>query len=644
MVKRLFIATLVATGSLLAVAQNVITGHIKDVRTGEPLIGASVIVKSEKGQGIVTDIDGNFSLLTRVEAPLTLRVEYVGYRPLDVDVYDFEEPVEIALKDAPNFLNEVVVTALGKEKAIDKIGTTQSVIDADKIAQAGTSTLINALSGKASGLTISSPNGEPGMGSNIIIRGANTFIGDSQPLIILDGTPISNENSGSTSYAQQSHLNDLNPNDIESLQVLKGASAAALWGSRAANGVIVITTKNGANASKPHITYSFTKSFDWISDHHPLQSTWGQGTGGKYNKNTNFSWGDKISERSGAADEVDNNGAYFVGCITGKTYYAITKKNSQETYIDSNFDAVFRTGGYTKHDVSLSGGGEKGSYYLSYAGQFQDGIVRSAYYNKHNIRLNSSYRLAPWLKASAKTAYIYTTTNRVASNGDTSNGVYLGLLRTPADFDNTDYIGTYVDKQGVSYTDRQRMYRNEIGANANPTYNNPLWAVYEQSNTQKTDRFILTPQLDVNPLEWLNVTLRGGLDYYTTLTDEFYPINSQGATNSQGYYSSGTSTHKELTFDAIIHATHAFSKQLKLSGTLGYSINDRQSSSNSGSVTPFDVQTDVKSSSLASSTSADSWSKSLSHTRNNRGYGIAELDFGRILFYQGHRKQCRHSW
>lgn len=633
MVKRFFIATIVAVSPLLAIAQNLISGHIKDVRTGEPLIGASVIVKSQKGQGVLTDYDGNFKLLTKVEAPLTLRVEYVGYRPLDVDVYDFEEPVEIALIDAPNFLNEVVITAIGKEKVVDKAGTTQSVIDADKIVQAGTSTLINALSGKASGLTISSPNGEPGMGSNIIIRGANTFIGDSQPLIILDGTPISNENSGSTSYAQQSHLNDLNPNDIESLQVLKGASAAALWGSRAANGVIVITTKSGSKASKPHITYSFTKSFDWISDHHPLQNTWGQGTGGKYNKNTNFSWGDKISERSGAADEVDNNGAYFVGGITGKTYYTITKKNSKETYIDSNFDAVFRTGGYTKHDVSLSGGGEKGSYFLSYAGQFQDGIVRSAYYNKHNIRLNSSYRLAPWLKASAKTAYIYTTTNRVASNGDTSNGVYLGLLRTPADFDNTDYIGTYVDKQGVSYTDRQRMYRNEIGANANPTYNNPLWAVYEQSNTQKTDRFILTPQLDVNPLEWLNVTLRGGLDYYTTLTDEFYPINSQGATNSQGYYSSGTSTHKELTFDAIIHATHAFSKQLKLSGTLGYSINDRQSSSNSGSVTPFDVQTDIKSSSLASSTSADSWSKSLSHTRNNRGYGIAELELYDQVFF-----------
>lgn len=159
MVKRFFIATIVAVSPLLAIAQNLISGHIKDVRTGEPLIGASVIVKSQKGQGVLTDYDGNFKLLTKVEAPLTLRVEYVGYRPLDVDVYDFEEPVEIALIDAPNFLNEVVITAIGKEKVVDKAGTTQSVIDADKIVQAGTSTLINALSGKASGLTISSPNG-----------------------------------------------------------------------------------------------------------------------------------------------------------------------------------------------------------------------------------------------------------------------------------------------------------------------------------------------------------------------------------------------------------------------------------------------------------------------------------------------------
>lgn len=361
-------------------------GRVVDSRTGEPVVGAVVSVKGAvNGIGSVSDIDGNFALNIS-STPTTVVVSYTGYKNEEIDIYEISEDViEIALSEDLNLVQGVVVTAIGKEKSVDKTGTTQSVIAPEKIVQAGTATLINALSGKASGVKISSPNGEPGMGSNIIIRGANTFIGDSQPLIILDGTPISNDNSGSTSYAQQSHLNDLNPNDIESLQVLKGASAAALWGSRAANGVIVITTKSGSKASKPHISYSFTKSFDWISDHHPLQSTWGQGIGGKYNKNTNFSWGDKISERSGEADEVDTNGAYFVGGITGNTYYTITKKNSTDTYIDKNFDAVFRTGGYTKHDVSLNGGGEKANYYLSYSGMFQDGIVRSAYYNKHNV-------------------------------------------------------------------------------------------------------------------------------------------------------------------------------------------------------------------------------------------------------------------
>ena len=127
MVKRLFIATIVAISPLLAFAQNVISGHISDVRTGEPLIGAAVIVKNEKSQGVVTDYDGNFTLQTKVQAPLTLRVEYVGYRPLDVDVYDFEEPVQIALADNSNSLNEVVVVGYGVQKRKSLTGSVTTV-------------------------------------------------------------------------------------------------------------------------------------------------------------------------------------------------------------------------------------------------------------------------------------------------------------------------------------------------------------------------------------------------------------------------------------------------------------------------------------------------------------------------------------
>ncbi|MBP5418195.1 MAG: SusC/RagA family TonB-linked outer membrane protein [Bacteroidales bacterium] len=612
-----------------------VSGIVVDSRTSEPIVGAVISVVGN-GQssptGAISDIDGKFSIAIS-QTPTVLEFRYMGYLPQEIDIYDVEDidDLEIRLREDNNMIEGVVVTAIGKEKQIDKMGSTQSVIAADAIQKAGTASLINALSGKASGVKIASPNGEPGMGSNIIIRGANTFQGNSQPLIILDGAPISNDNSGSTSYAQQSHLNDLNPNDIESLQVLKGASAAALWGSRAANGVIVITTKNGHKAIRPKVVYSFTRSIDWISDHHPLQKTWGQGTGGKWNKNVNTSWGDKISERSGEDNETTGKD-YFVGDITGKTYYAISKKNSKNIYVDENFDAVFHRGGFTKHDFSISGGNERGNYYFSYGNQLQDGIVRRAYYDKHNVRFNATYRLADWLKASAKTSFNSTKSNRVASNGDSSNGVYLGLLRTPADFDNTDYIGTYVNEDGVEYTSRQRMYRNEIGKNQNPTYNNPLWAINKQSNVQKNYRFIITPSFELDPVEWLNLTLRTGIDFYSTQNDEYYAINSQGASNSQGSYSSSTSTRREITADAILRLTKQFTANVNLTATVGYSINDRESAGNSGSVSPFDVQTDIQASTLSASSDNKSWSNTLSYYRTNRGFFIADAELLEQIF------------
>ena len=160
--KRLFIATFVAISPLLALAQNLITGHITDVRSGEPLIGASVIVKSEKGQGVVTDVDGKFSLQTKVEAPLTLRVEYVGYRPLDVDVYDFEEPVEIALVDNANKINEVVVVGYGTQKRIE-LTSSISTVGKDILNQP-LSSVENALQGAVAGLNVSTTSGQPGAG------------------------------------------------------------------------------------------------------------------------------------------------------------------------------------------------------------------------------------------------------------------------------------------------------------------------------------------------------------------------------------------------------------------------------------------------------------------------------------------------
>ena len=263
MVKRIFIATLVAISPLVAIAQNIISGHITDVRTGEPLIGASVIVKSEKGKGVVTDIDGNFNLQTKVEAPLTLRVEYVGYRALDVDVYDFEEPVEIALVDNSNKLNEVVVVGYGAQKRIE-LTSSISTVSEDVLRQSNTS-IENALQGAVAGLNVSTSSGQPGAVSNIRIRGGNSITGGNEPLYVIDGLIVYNDVASTKTDAAGGDaaldpLAFLNPADIESVEVLKDVSATAIYGTRGANGVIIITTKKGLHGRN---TINYTGTFGW---------------------------------------------------------------------------------------------------------------------------------------------------------------------------------------------------------------------------------------------------------------------------------------------------------------------------------------------------------------------------------------------
>ena len=245
-------------------AQQTLTGVITD-NTGAPLPGANV-VEQGTSNGVSTDFDGNFSINVS-GSNAVLEVSYTGFLNQSITVGN-QSTLSIQLEQDTQQLEEVIVTSLGFTEVRDQQGSTYSVVETEAVVRSGEATLANALSGKASGLRISRSNGDPGAGSTIRIRGANTIDGDSNPLIIVDGVPLNN----TTSYAggnsitggrsggitQGSRFNDINPSDIASVQILKGASAAALWGSRAANGVIVITTKNGERG-KAQI--SFTSSY-----------------------------------------------------------------------------------------------------------------------------------------------------------------------------------------------------------------------------------------------------------------------------------------------------------------------------------------------------------------------------------------------
>lgn len=230
------------------------------------------------------------------------------------------------------------------------------------------------MAGKASGVKINRSGGDPGAGSFIQIRGLNTLTGNNQPLIIIDGIPVSNSIVGSDiqGVLQQSRLNDINPNDIASLQVLKGASAAAVWGSRAANGVIIITTKKGSK-DRLRISLNSSVSFDEPNMYHDRQTSFGQGANGVYSPTATNSWGDRIADRIGGEDLVNTTGAFFEA-IGGRRYYPIIKKNSRDIFTASNYDQVFRTGVAFDNAINVSGGNEKSTFYLSAGDLNQKGL------------------------------------------------------------------------------------------------------------------------------------------------------------------------------------------------------------------------------------------------------------------------------
>ena len=378
MVKRLFIATFVAISPLYALAQGLITGSIKDARNGEALIGASVIVKSEKGKGVVTDIDGRFALQTKKEAPLTLRVEYVGYRPLDVDVYDFEEPVEITLIDNSSKLDEVVVVGYGTQKRNQLTGSV-TTIKADIFEKAVAPTIDGALGGQVAGLNVTASSGQPGADSHIRIRGGNSVNASNEPLYVVDGFIYFKDAANNTTGigAIEGSLNPLatiNPNDIESIEVLKDVSATAIYGSRGANGVILITTKKGKiGEGKAHINYNYSLGVSSIAKKLDLltASEWAQ-----YQK-----------------DYFSNKGGY-----TDAEIAALGKGTDWQ-------EAVLRTAIQQSHELSINGGTEKNRYAFSANFTDQDGIILNSGFERYNFHTNVEWELQEGLHFGVNATY-----------------------------------------------------------------------------------------------------------------------------------------------------------------------------------------------------------------------------------------------
>ena len=635
-----FITALVFTSFVFA--QSTIEGTVSD-DSGNPLVGANVTVDGTSF-GAATGVDGDYTINipsgTVDGNTVVVSATYIGYKSatasVDVPVGGSVNLVFSLAVDAIG-LKAVLVTALGFTGNRDEQGSSSVSVAAADMTRSGESLMANSLAAKASNVIVNAVAGDPGASTSIKIRGANTISGASQPLIVVDGMPINNSTvygggnniSGGrdAGTVQQSRLNDLNSNDIESVEVLKGASAAALWGSRAANGVVMITTKDG-DAGKIKMNYKRTMSFDEIHERIPMQNVWGQGRNGSWSAGYAESWGDYIPDRSGGADEV-STGAHFISEDGTFTQYKVTTKNSKDTYVDSNWDQVFQTGKYTQDDFQVTGGDASKTFLFSYSRLRQDGIIRGSLYDRDNFRLNTKFRLSDVISMESKASYTYTNSNRIQQSSNVT-GVMLGLLRNAPDFDITHYKGTYVDGDGVEYTGRHRGYRRHLAERTHPTYNNPLWTTKEQLAGTKVDRFMMTNEMTITPDQNTSLVIRAGIDAWGDDRSWFFPIYSSG-NRSSGVFAEDALTNREANYDFIVRRNVDLGS-ISLNVTAGYNWWDRAYNRTSFNISSFLVNTDKQTVNVNTAAEASTVENGKLFIRSGRTYGLLSLSAMNNLF------------
>lgn len=647
----------------VAIAQRTITGTVTDAATGEALISANVGVEGTS-LGTTTDATGKYS----IEVPNSSTVlvfSYIGFSEKRVTL-SASNIVDVQMSEGVQLQN-VVVTALGLEENRDRSAKSSTKVGGNAIVQSGETGVLQGIAGKSSGVIVTRSGGDPGAGAYFQIRGQNTITGNTQPLIVIDGMPMSNSSIGSTTdgVVQQSRLNDINPDDIENVEILKGAAAAALWGTRAANGVVVITTKKGrSGAKKLDINFRSTTSFDNVNIEHDLQNVFGQGSRGNFAANTGFSWGDKIADRTNTSDVmVTAPGQYFnesgadlydgyFEAEDGTRYYAILPANStfydaagneilvtgagggkgNQSFSDANRDQVFRQGYFIDNSLSISGGDFTNTFFLSASDLRQRGVIDgNSDYNRTTFRFNASKRFNDAVKFSVNSYYSKVASNRIQT-GSNLNGLYLGYLRTSPDFDNADYKGTYYDADGVPTFNSHRGYRRYLG-DAAPVYNNPGWTINEQINTSDVDRYMFQPEMTISATSWLNIVARVGLDGYSDNRLTYFPVRSAAGASS-GLAVDEVISESQLNADIFATASKQINEDISATVVVGFNYNNRTYKALGGEVSNF-IIADAPSTTIDNSPTANADPfNSESLIRTNAGYLDANFDLYNMLTVQ----------
>ena len=620
------IITLFLSLSSVLFAQKTVTGNVSAAQDG-PLPGATIIVKGSDNTGTLTDFDGNFSVSASIGDVLI--VSYVGFASQEVSIAN-DSTLSIVL-ESDQQLDEVVVTALGISREKKSLGYAVTQVSGENLNTVKDNNLASSLTGKVAGLQISQ-SGSLGSASRITIRGNNSLGGNSQALIIVDGMPInaslpisgdgSQSSSGSSGVGggpsfepsiSGGGISDINPDDVESISVLKGPSAAALYGSRAGNGVILITTKKGKRSDELGVKIKTDLYVD-----NPLllpeyQNQYGQGSfGAAYTDRTNdwgeLSWGSVLD---------GSQQAYYDG--TTKAYRAQS----------DNVKNFFRQAVRRITSISMDKGSENSSFRFSYTNNQSEAIVENSDLNSHNFNLRSITNLSDKLTLDAKATYFtQIVKNRSSTTG--AQGLLGYVYNMPRNVAVDDLRNYQMDNPATPSDFAVIRY-------ADGNTGNPFWQVYNDENTVRRNRFLGYTKIDYKFTDWLSAFVRVGADV-TNIRDIkiFKPGHHFVLTGSMNI---GESTFNELNSEFLVTAQHDFSDKLNVVANVGGNLSRRTAEGMTVAGTAFKIPTAFFINNLEVLQSPQE--SPLSIKKVNSLYGAANLAYENFLYLD---VSVRNDW
>lgn len=554
-----------AIGVIQGAAQvTTVRGIVTTEEDGEPVIGASVIVKGTS-LGTVTDVNGRFELSGLPPSATRLLISYISLMAKEVAI---APQVSVTLKSDTHLLDEVVVTALGISREKKALGYTAQEVKQNALVQGKDNNLLNSLSGKIAGVRITNTQGDVGS-SRIVIRGETSIAGENQPLFIVDGIPVDNSqlNARSSGRDFKNAIADLNPEDIKTLTVLKGPNAAALYGARAAHGAIVITTKGGDKRQKGiGITLHSSTQVSFVATLPEFQNLFGQGAGGR------FSYVD--GKGAGVNDGVDESWGprLDIGLLIPQFDSPLDADGNRVAtpWVShpNNVRDYFRMGISTNNGISVARGDDKYQFRVGYNYEKQVSIVPDAGTNKTNISLNTDYHLAKWIVVGATANYIVYTAPSLPGSATPSGS----NVRSNSPMLQFLWFGRQVDTNSLK-ADYTRNWNSSY-------YDNPFWSISYNTQSQERHRLIGDLHAEFRLTDGLNVRFRTSTDWYNDRRKSKVKWGSAGAGSPYGSYAEDAYTVKENNTEVLATYIKQLNKNWGIDALLGFNVRNKQYENN----------------------------------------------------------------